>query len=487
MKAATMGDYFANGVTETDAQDNLFHLFNQLEALSSNGAAPAQFFNVVNELKNRAAFHFNNEQRFRTVADHAHHWEYWESPQGEILYMSPSCERITGYAPAAFISEPGLLQTIIHPEDRHFMQAHRIDLSPTKDFFANELGFRIVRPDGDIRWILHSCHAMHDGQGQFIGRRISNRDNTDRRSSSDLILLVASVFDAINDAVVLTDEDGRITLTNESFTKITGYQFEEVARQSPNMLAARKKSPEALLEAWQTKTAAGRWERESTYRRKNGETYIANVSIDNVRDETGQITNFLLVFSDINEQKANERKLHYLAHYDQLTGLPNWVLFNDRLRQSISAAKRQRRMIALMFIDIDHFKTTKDQIGHEKSDLLVQELAKRISLCIRDSDTAARSGNDEFAVLLNKIVEIQVIATIADKILAATKEPFMLKDESIHISVSIGIAAYPEHGTTAEALMRHADLATYQAKQSGGFTAALYNEINDRAQQLALW
>ncbi len=442
---------------------------------------------IYRYLNNHALSLLEENIRLRTIADHAHSWEYWEGLQGEIIYMSPACERITGYPPAKFMQDPDLLYRLVHPEDRAALKAHQHDFRLTADNYENELEIRIVRPDGDIRWILHSCRAMHNAQGQLIGRHASNRENTARHAGSDMMLLVASVFDAVNEAVVLTDEDGRIILANASFTKITEYQPQEIVGQLPNFLAARKKSPEALLESWQTRTGTGRWEAETTYRRKNGETYIAATSIDCVRDETGQITNFLLVFSDISDKKASERKLHYLAHYDQLTGLPNWVLFNDRLRQALSSAKRSHQMIALMFIDIDHFKTTKDQIGHEKSDLLVQELAKRILRCIRDSDTAARIGNDEFSVLLNRIKEVTVISNVADQILASAKEPFTLKEESIHISVSIGIAVYPEHGVTAEELMRHADLATYQAKQSGGFTAALYSNMNDWEKQMTLW
>lgn len=426
------------------------------------------------------------KRRFRTVADYTYSWEYWQGTDGEIIYMSPSCERISGYSPDDFTADPKLLYRIIHPEDQQIMQAHEESLSLAEEEQENELGFRIIRRDGDVRCILHTCRLMYDAQGQFIGRRGSNRDVTNHQSRSDFMLLVASVFDAVNEAVVLTDENNHIMLTNASFTQITGYQSEEVLGKSPSVLEAAKPLPEFVRDLWETHTAKVRWETETTHQRKNGENYEASTTVDSVRDETGHITNFLLVFSDVNEQKANERQLHYLAHYDQLTGLPNWVLFNDRLQQALAATKRRKQLIALMCVDIDHFKSTKDRIGHEASELLLKEVARRIGRCIREFDTAARIGNDEFVVLLRRFAALPVVSGISEEILKATQEPFILNGENIHFSVSIGIAVYPEHGSNSEQLMRNADLAAYEAKLAGGSVAMLYHSLSDWPQQLSL-
>ena len=419
-----------------------------------------------------------SKARFRTVADHTHSWEYWEGPNRQIVYMSPSCERITGYTAEAFSANPELLYDIIHPEDRHVMEQHRQDITHEEQD-EDERGFRIVRRDGEVRWIVHGCKALYDADGQFLGRRGSNRDITERRTQNDSMMLLTSVFDAVNEAVLLTDEDNRIVAVNTSFTDITGYSPEEVIGQFPGMLEATPPTPELAHQLWRTMTASGRWQGEMSFRHKNDELFTASVSIDTVRDDQGHISNFVLVFSDISERKQNEQRLYFLAHYDQITGLPNWALFNDRLSQALSAAKLRHEMMALMFVDIDRFKAAKDKLGHEASDWLVREVARRLQTCLREQDTAARIGSDEFVILMPGIATTHEASKMAKNILLQIGQPFLLGAHNIRISSSIGVALYPEHGADADHLMRNADLAMYQAKRAGGAVAMIYNDPDD--------
>ena len=414
-----------------------------------------------------------SKARFRMMADHTHSWEYWQGADGSIHYMSPSCQRVTGYTPSEFSENPDLLYRIIHPDDRHLMERHLNDIRH-EESEDEEIGFRIVRRDGDIRWIVHSCRALHGPAGDFIGRRGSNRDITDRHTRNDSMMLVATVFESVNEAVLVTNADNRIIVVNSAFTQITGYTPEEVVGHDPGVLADEVPPPEQVSAQWGKLTAKGRWQGEMINRRKNGELYSAAVSIDSVRDEQGEVSNFVLVFSDISERKATEQRLAYLAHHDPLTGLPNWVWFNQQLQQALAAYKKDAPVV-LLSVDIDHFKQARDRIGHERSEWLLKEFAARIQSCLNPADIVARAGSDEFLVLLAPRTSIDDAIAVAEHIRHACTQAFALGPDSVCISVSVGVALYPEHGDDAGQILKNADLAMFQAKRAGGSTLCIYN------------
>ena len=180
-----------------------------------------------------------------------------------------------------------------------------------------------------------------------------------------------------------------------------------------------------------------------------------------------EITGFSGTGRDISERKANEEKIQRLAHYDTLTDLPNRRLFSDRLQQALATAKRDKAHLALMYFDLDRFKPINDTLGHDIGDLLLKEVAKRVQDCLRESDTAARMGGDEFVVLLPAIEAEQDAMVVAEKIRHTLNRPFELVGHSLHISSSIGVAVYPEHGSDEETLLKNADTAMYHAKESG--------------------
>ncbi len=415
-----------------------------------------------------------SKARFRLMAEHTHSWEYLQGADGSIIYMSPSCERITGHKAEEFVADSELLYRIIHPDDQHLMEGHRADIS-VQEAGEEELGFRIVRKDGDTRWIIHACKVLYDHDHQFIGRRGSNRDITERQTRSDSMVLVANVFESLNEAVLVTDADNRILIVNSSFTEITGYAPEEVIGMDPGVLADEVPPPELVRAQWQKMTAMGRWQGEMINRRRNGELYAAWVSIDAVRDDFGDVTHFVLVFSDMTERKEKDRRIHYLAHHDHLTGLPNWTLFSERMQLAVDAARPKGGQLALMFVDIDRFKQAKDRLGHSVGDLLLKEFASRMQACLRQGDTAARIGSDEFVVLLPDIEAVQEASAVAEAVLRAVSQPFVLEDHAVRISASIGLAIFPEHGEEVGQIMKNADLAMYQTKQTGGGAARVYN------------
>ncbi|HUW25036.1 MAG TPA: diguanylate cyclase [Gallionella sp.] len=284
----------------------------------------------------------------------------------------------------------------------------------------------------------------------------------------------AAVFESMNEAVLVTDQHNRIIAANSAFTDITGYTPDDVKGKNPRLLSSGTQSPELYRKMWDTLASTGRWSGEIKNRRKSGELYIGWFSISLVRDEQGQPARYVAVFSDISERKASEEHIYHLAHHDALTGLPNRTLFNDRLQQGLLKAKRDKTRLALMFLDVNKFKSVNDVLGHAVGDLLLKEVAKRIQDCLRESDSAARIGGDEFVVLLSNIETTRDAMNVAEKISNAFNRPFEPAGYTLQISSSIGIAVYPEHGEDDETLMKNADMAMYHVKEGEDSNVKLY-------------
>lgn len=301
-----------------------------------------------------------------------------------------------------------------------------------------------------------------------------HRELAERKRVEEGLRLAATVVKTVEEAVLVTDANNLIVSVNPAFTDITGYSPEDVIGKNPRILASGKHSKEYFKELWGTLLATGSWHGEIWDRRKSGESYVKWLSIKVVRDEDGHLTHHVGVFSDISERKAAEERMQHLAHYDVLTDLPNRALFSDRLQQEIALAKRNKTRMALMFLDLDKFKPVNDTLGHAVGDLMLKEVAKRLLSCVRGSDTVARMGGDEFVVLLPIIEAEQDAMLVADKILHALAQPFELAGQSAHISASIGLVVYPEHGSDERALTKNADIAMYHAKGRGRNNAMLF-------------
>jgi diguanylate cyclase (GGDEF)-like protein len=212
----------------------------------------------------------------------------------------------------------------------------------------------------------------------------------------------------------------------------------------------------------------GCWQGEIWNRRKNGELYPEWLTITAVKDESGTVSHYVGTMLDITDRKAIEDEVRHMAHYDVLTDLPNRTLLRDRLHQALAQVRREQAKLALMFLDLDKFKPVNDSLGHAVGDLLLREVAYRLQNCMkRESDTVARLGGDEFVILLSHIDDEQEARTIAEKVVQMINLPFEIEHHTVHISTSIGIAIYPNHGMDVKALMKNADDAMYQAKHAG--------------------
>jgi diguanylate cyclase (GGDEF)-like protein/PAS domain S-box-containing protein len=289
----------------------------------------------------------------------------------------------------------------------------------------------------------------------------------ERNQTDEALRLAASVYQNTSEAMMITDEANQIVAINPAFTEITGYEEEEVLGKDPGLLASGSHDAEYFQHLWDTLKSAGQWRGEISNQRKNGEEFIAWLTINTIYDSQGKVHRWVSLFSDITERKKVDALIWKQANYDSLTQLPNRRLFTDRLEQGIKIAHREQLHLALLFIDLDRFKEVNDTLGHHVGDELLVAAARRIKNCLRESDTVARLGGDEFTVILNELSDVTHIGSISQKIIESLAQPFKLRDEHVFISASIGITVYPEDAISSEELLKNADQAMFSAKQNG--------------------
>ncbi len=299
-----------------------------------------------------------------------------------------------------------------------------------------------------------------------------------RRAEAEL-RIAATAFES-QEAMMITDANSVILRVNRAFTEITGYGAEEVLGKTPSLLKSGRHEAAFYTAMWETLRRTGAWQGEIWDRRKNGELYPKWLTITVVKGANGQITHYVAMHTDSTQRKAAESEIEHLAFYDPLTQLPNRRLLLDRLHHALATSARSEHQGALLFIDLDNFKTLNDTRGHDKGDLLLQQVAQRLSACIREGDAVARLGGDEFVVMLEGLSEnAEEAATQAtaagDKILATLNQPYPLADEEHHSTASIGVTLFAGHRDTIEELLKRADLAMYQAKAAGRNTLCFFD------------
>ncbi len=312
-------------------------------------------------------------------------------------------------------------------------------------------------------------------------------DISERKRAEWELRLSAKVFDNAAEGMVVTNERNRIVAVNDAFCRITGYDREEVIGADPAMLGSGRQDPAFYAAMWAQLCDTGHWAGEIWNRRKSGEIYPEWLSIKAVRNEAGEIVNYIAAFSDITEIRAQEERIRHLAQYDFLTDLPNRALLRDRLERAILAAGRHGKRVGLLFVDLDRFKTINDSLGHAAGDRLLCEVAARLLETVRSSDTVSRQGGDEFVILVGDLDHPEGAGAVAGKVLRAMAEPFHIDGHELRVTPSIGIAVHPEDGQTIDALLKSADMAMYAAKEAGRATYQFFTpDLNRRASE-RLW
>lgn len=397
--------------------------------------------------------------------------------KGMISSVNEAFETITGYTSGEILGQTcKFLQG--QDTDGGTVDAIRQTIARGVDFAGEIINYR---KDGSAFWNDLRISPVLNAQGQveqFIG---ITRDITEHKQMEEKLSLAANVFTHLHEGIIITDAAGLIVDVNDAFTRITGYPREEAVGQNPRLLRSDRQDPSVYATLWQNLLEKGHWAGELWSRRKCGGVYAESLKISVVRDPQGRVTHYVGIFSDISDKKALEEKLRQLAFYDSLTGLPNRRLLEDRLRQAMLASKRCNQYGALMFLDLDNFKKVNDLHGHDVGDLLLIEVARRLSTCVREVDTVARMGGDEFVVLLNQLDTDEALASgyargVAEKIRGIVALPHQLNVERVghgsialenHCGASIGVVMFGKHEASQTDIVKWADAAMYLAKSAG--------------------
>ncbi len=308
------------------------------------------------------------------------------------------------------------------------------------------------------------------------------RDISGRKKAEEGMRLASTVFQTAAEAIVVTDSKNKIRAVNPAFTKITGYMPEEVLGKSSAFLSSGRYDEGFYKNMWAELNKAGHWEGEIWSRRRFGEAYPGWFSISAVKDLRGRVVEYAAVFSDITNRKKDEEDIRRQANFDALTNLPNRTLFMDRLSRAVVTARRDGRVMALLFVDLDRFKIVNDTLGHAIGDMLLKRVAQRLSGCVREADTVARLGGDEFTVILQDIHKEADAAVVAGEIIKSVSWPFRLGGNKVFVGASVGITVYPADTEDVSSLLHNADMAMYQAKEAGRNVFRFFTrELNKKA------
>ncbi|MCF8209695.1 MAG: EAL domain-containing protein [Rhodoferax sp.] len=340
---------------------------------------------------------------------------------------------------------------------------------------------RIVTANGDVLVVAWSNTVLRDARGLPAGTLSSGEDVTERQAAERRLKLAASVFTYAREGITITDSTGHIIEVNDTFTRVTGYSREEAIGQNPRILQSGRHGPEFYNTMWAELADKGHWSGEVWNRRKNGEVYAELLTISVVLGVTGKAQNYVALFTDITPMKDHQRQLEHIAHFDALTSLPNRVLLADRLGQALVQSQRRQTSLAVAFLDLDGFKSINDHHGHDMGDHLLINLAQRMKAALREGDTLARIGGDEFVAVLVDLDGAIACEPILKRLLDAASDPVVVKDTVLQVSASIGVTLYPQDGADADLLLRHADQAMYQAKQAGKNRYHLFDIAHDVA------
>ncbi|MFJ2984002.1 MULTISPECIES: phosphodiesterase DibA [unclassified Pseudomonas] len=336
------------------------------------------------------------------------------------------------------------------------------------------LALTVGRQINVVLWVLVSAVLIFVSRARLlnfigIGARLRSEDR-------ERLRMAAAVFDSTLEGVLVTDRQGLIVHVNRAFMRITGYQQDEVLGQRPSKFKSGRHGVPFYQQIYATLAEKGEWSGEIWNRRKSGEIYPQWQTICAIRDDSGELTHYVAVFSDISAIKHTEQELAYLAHHDPLTGLPNRLLFNDRVEQALASAQAHKRGCALLLLDLDHFQSINDGLGHPIGDQLLKLVGERLGELLGNGVTLARQGGDEFGVLAENCQQVGQAGKLAQAIIERMREPFEFDGHRLFISVSVGISLFPSDALSAEQLLRNADSALFKAKHNGRACYALYTE-----------
>ena len=387
---------------------------------------------------------------------------------GRITQANRRMAEMFGYSPEQLTGMDYL--SLVPPAQREKSQ-QRLQAMLSGAVAATDIDRLFQRADQSEFWGHLTGKRFHDARGEELGLINVIADINERKQTEAELRIAATTFEA-QEGMTITNASGVILKVNRAFTDITGYRAEEVVGKSPRLLASGRHDKAFYAAMWAAIGRSGSWQGEIWNRRKSGDVYPEWLTITAVKADDGTTTHYVGTFADITLRKAAEDEIKHLAFYDPLTRLPNRRLLLDRLHQALATSARSTHGGALLFIDLDNFKTLNDTLGHDKGDILLQQVAQRLATCVREGDTVARLGGDEFVVMLEDLSDNPLEAatqteTVGEKILATLNQTYRLAGHEHHSTPSIGVTLFSAHQSSVEELLKRADLAMYQAKAAG--------------------
>jgi diguanylate cyclase (GGDEF)-like protein/PAS domain S-box-containing protein len=426
----------------------------------------------------RAAEHAANE-RLRKIVSHVPGvvFQYRLFPDGHgcFPFASEAFVDIYGVAPEAVRESADVIREMALAEDKDRFFASLRASAESLELWR--IDYRIRHPDGTVKWLL--VEAMPEVENGVVTWYGFIADITDAKATEEKLRIAATTF-LTHEGIMVTDARGVILRVNPAFTDITGYTAAEVVGRTPAVLNSNRHDASFYRAMWAELLSKGVWQGEIIDRRRSGEVYPEWLTITAVKDETGATTHYVGVFQDITARKAAEEEIRNLAFYDSLTHLPNRRLLLDRLQQAVAASSRNGRYGALLFLDLDNFKTLNDSLGHDTGDRLLVEVAGRLLACVREGDTVARLGGDEFVLMVQDLSDgggeaATQAEVMANKVLGTLGQPYQLGSQAYRGSSSIGVALFSGREVGIDELLKRADLAMYQAKAAGRNTLRFFD------------
>lgn len=451
----------------SESQDRLI-----AERTAALSAANRQLLDEVAERKRKEVQISESEARYRSVIETSQNAILIvQAPDFAMIFANEQAAALFGVEMHQIIGQP--LISFVAQVDRE-MVADRLGRRLRGESVSPTSRVRFARPDGSNQRVGDVHVARIEAAPSVAQWVLSIKDVTDRLADERALRIASAVMESAAEGIIVTDAAKHIIEVNPAFTAITGYRPHEVQGKDLRFLGANHQDTEFFRVLWQQLDQDGRWDGEVWNRRPDGSVYVVWMSISAISGDTADSGGrHVATFIDITQRKEVEELLRHRAQSDPLTDLPNRTLFYDRLQVALSQARRYSYEFALLYVDLDHFKEVNDTMGHAAGDQLLVETAHRLLQAVRESDTVARLGGDEFAIILPQIGGLAEVEDVARRVLAALASPFELSNGQAHVSASIGVALFPQHGGDLESIRASADAALYRAKESGRNTYRL--------------